>query len=234
MSQASISGAVLGDRGGVARVAPGPPPPSAAERYRLLALALEARLPLGDETAAEKARSRVVVVTSPTPGDGKTTTAIHLAAALARELGRNVVLVDGDLRRPRLASVLGFSPPCGVGDVLRGAASLDESLWRVGDDELWVLPGTVAEAPRASRLAALLAALRGRAEWVLVDTPALSTSADAVVASRAADGVLLVVRTQRTLRRDLFSAASVLARTTIVGCVLNGHPGPWPGRREGA
>lgn len=192
----------------------------AAERYRLLALRIEAAL--------GARATRAIVITSPASGDGKTTTALNLGAALAGDLLRRVVVVDADLARPRLARPLGLTVARGLGEVLRGEAALDEVTWRLGDDPLSIVPGTAPLAergPGASALAALLPALRARHEVVLLSAPSLAESADAAALARAADGVLLVVRSGATRRDDLAAALDALCGAPILGIVLNDHQG---------
>src|SRR5215470_3516715 len=95
----------------------------AEERYRLVATRLEALLDQrrnGERSG--RPLGRVVIVTSPSRGDGKTTTALHLGTALSRGLGRRVAVVDGDLSRPGLAPMLGLGSSRGVADVLDGTA----------------------------------------------------------------------------------------------------------------
>jgi Mrp family chromosome partitioning ATPase len=192
------------------------------ERYRMIALRLLDKL--GDG----RSDGRVVIVSSPSRGDGKTTTAIHLAATLARDLGRRVCAIDCDLARPRLHRPLGLSVRRGLADVLRGDASLDQIIWKIGDDPLWIVPGAPADDIPASfaGLARVIDEARARHDIVLLDTPATSESADAAALGRSADGVLLVVRAGATTRDALAGAIEALAGVTLVGCVLNGHDGP--------
>lgn len=196
----------------------------ARERYRLIARRID-RL-LGPR------QRRLVVVTSPSPGDGKTTTALNLAITVAREARRRVVLVDADLWRPRLAHALGLTARRGLGEVLRGEAAIEDVLWRMGDEPLWVVPGTppVDDEPGSiEALAAVAASLRARHDLVLLDAPATSESADAAALGGAADGVLLVVRSGATRREALASALDALVDAPLCGVVLNDHAGPEPG-----
>src|SRR6185295_14947897 len=140
-----------------ARTAPAGFASPARERFRLIALRLDAQL-------GQRAH-KTLVVTSPGSGDGKTTTALHLGASLARDLGKRVIVVDADLRRPRLARPLGLEVTKGLGDVLTGQARLDDILWRVGDDPLYIVPGSPeGHGPMALRgLPPVLENLRNRA-----------------------------------------------------------------------
>jgi Mrp family chromosome partitioning ATPase len=190
------------------------------ERFRMIALRL-------DRMLGERA-SKVLVVTSPQRGDGKTTTAIGLAASLARDLGRRTMLVDCDLARPRLAAALGLTVQRGAGDVLRGAARLEDVIWRIGDDPLYVVPGSPDPADAVAPvggLAHLVNAARGRAEWVVLDCPAALESADASALGRFADGVALVVRSGSTRREAVAAALEVLCDSPLLGCVMNEHDG---------
>jgi polysaccharide biosynthesis transport protein len=144
--------------------------------------------------------ANIIVVTSPTRGDGKTTISVLLAEGLAR-LGRMVLLMDADLRRPAILNMLwrGQGPTRGGGlsDVLRGQVPMSEAAvpgWRQG---LWVL-GT-KEDPEAGdllarRFAAVIAEARQRFDVVVVDTPPLLSTDDARTIARVADGVLLVIK----------------------------------------
>jgi Mrp family chromosome partitioning ATPase len=195
----------------------------ARDRYRLIALRLEAVTGFG-----RGGKGRVLVVTSPARGDGKTTTTMHLGATLASELDRRVIVIDGDLRRPRLARAMGLEARRGLGDVLRGRCAIDDVLWKVGDDELWIVPGSPDgdEGLPARGLYRLVESLRGRADYVLLDTPAVDESADAPALSRIADGVVLVVRSGHTRKSAMAGALDALLDAPLCGVVLNDHRGP--------
>src|SRR5215813_1327597 len=101
------------------------PQRTAEERYRLVATRLEALLDARrTPERAGRPLGRVVIVTSPQRGDGKTTTALHLGTALSRGLGRRVAVIDADLARPGLAPMLGLGSGRGLSEVLEGSASL--------------------------------------------------------------------------------------------------------------
>src|SRR5262249_13879743 len=107
------------------------PQRGADERYRLVATRLEALLDA--RRAPERTGrqlGRVVIVTSPQRGDGKTTTALHIGTALSRGLGRRVAVIDADLARPGLAPMLGLGSSRGIADVLDGSAGRDDILLR--------------------------------------------------------------------------------------------------------
>jgi Mrp family chromosome partitioning ATPase len=193
------------------------------DRYRLVALRLEAVTGFG-----RGGQGRVLVVTSPARGDGKTITTMNLGATLASELGRRVIVIDADLRRPRLARRMGLEARRGVGDVLRGRCTVEDVLWKVGDDELWVVPGNPDgddDIP-ARGLSRLVESLRTKADYVLLDTPAVDDSADAPALARVADGVVLVVRSGQTRKSILAGALDALLDAPLCGVILNDHRGP--------
>src|SRR6266403_1479810 len=176
---------------------------------------------------------RVIVLTSPGPGDGKTTVACNLAIAVA-EIGRKVLLIDGDLRRPRLHKVFGVGNNWGLSDVLWAGTQLENVpiLDLVRETEvsgLCVLPGgsrgnTVPSnlfySPRMLRL---LARLRNEFDMVLIDAPPMIHLADARVLGRLADGVILVIRAGQTTTESALFARQRFAEdgTRVLGTVLN-------------
>ena len=170
---------------------------------------------------------RVIVVTSPAPGEGKSTTVAHLAAMLA-EIGRSVVVVSADLRRPRVHQFFDRPGAPGLVEVLAatpGAPAFDDLDLATSVRGVRLLssgPPIENPAPLLEHAGALLQAVRGLADFVLVDTPPLLVANDAVDLARHADGVLLVARAGQTEIEAAESSAELLARLEIpvVGVVL--------------
>jgi polysaccharide biosynthesis transport protein len=176
---------------------------------------------------------RVIVLTSPGPGDGKTTVASNLAIAVA-EIGRKVLLIDGDLRRPRLHKVFGVGNNWGLSDVLWAGiqletAAISDLVRETEVSGLCVLPGgsrgnTVPSnlfySPRMSRL---LGRLRNEFDMILIDAPPMIHLADARVLGRLADGVILVIRAGQTTTESALFARQRFAEdgTRVLGTVLN-------------
>lgn len=210
------------------------PQRKAEERYRLIAARLEAMLDRRAHEAGTRPLGRVVVITSPQRGDGKTTTALHVGTALSRSLGRRVAIVDADLSRPGLAPMLGLGSARGIADVLDGTAGLDEVLLR-GEDQgpLLVPAGAPRNGVRARGLATVVNTLREYNDIVLIDTPALADAADAALLGRSADGVVLVVRAGATREDTLSEALESLVDAPVIGCVLNDHEGSMGSRSSG-
>jgi capsular exopolysaccharide synthesis family protein len=177
---------------------------------------------------------RVVQVTSPDEGAGNSTLAANLAVSAARA-GRRVVLVDANLRRPRLHELFGLSREPGLVTALGGAADTAQVLQPTAVDGLWVLPAGpgvpgAADLLATPRFEGLLAGLRDRFDFVIVDTPALLTATDAAAVAPRVEGVLLNLRVGKGSRTGAGRAGAVLADlgARVVGVVVNGV-----GRRHG-
>ena len=171
---------------------------------------------------------KTLVVTSSIPNEGKSTISIELARALAAG-GKDVLIVEGDLRRRTLAGVLGAHPRNGIYSVLSGQAALDEAVVAVGGkSSLWFLdaephipnPVDIFSSRRFHRF---VDSLRRTYDYVIFDTPPLSTFVDAAVLGSVADGTLLVVREDFVKREDLISSYDQLrkAEANVIGAVLN-------------
>lgn len=173
---------------------------------------------------------RTVVVTSSIAGEGKSTTACNLALTLA-SAGVRVILVEGDLRRPRVADYMGLEGAVGLTDVLIGRTSLEAVLQPWGSSTLSVLtsgglPPNPSELLSSTQMNELLAAMRARADIVLIDAPPLLPVTDAAVLSRECDGALVVVRQGKTTREQVTRALEALRSVDarVLGTVLNMAP----------
>lgn len=173
---------------------------------------------------------RKIVVTSALPGEGKSTVAANLAAALA-DSGQHVVLIDGDLRRPTVAESMGVEGSVGLTDVLAGRVEITQALHRVdGMSNLLVLaagtlPPNPSELLGSERMRALLTDLADHAT-VIVDAPPLLAVTDGAVLTRQADGALIVVTAGRTSYDVVDKAVDVLEKIHghVLGVVLNKVP----------
>lgn len=170
---------------------------------------------------------RVIVVTSATPQEGKTATVAHLAAALA-EVGRTVLVVSADLRRPRLHLYFDRPREPGLADMLRGAPDVrtltDLNLTTAIPGIRFVASGAPVKetAPFIERAGDVLQAARSMADVVLVDSPALLGTSDAAELALHADEVLLVVRAGHTSVGAAKRSVELLERLQIpvLGAVL--------------
>lgn len=171
-----------------------------------------------------------IVITSPVAGEGKTTTAINLAAALA-ESGTRVVLVEADLRRPRATAALGLVGGVGLTTVLAGNAQLDDVLQPTDNPGLFVLgagalPPNPSELLSSAQAKALFKDLADRADYVIFDAPPLLPVTDAAVLASAADATVVVARHGRTKRNHLANAVKALRKVGVTshGAVLSMVP----------
>ncbi len=173
---------------------------------------------------------QVLVVASSVGGEGKSTTAVNLAIVTA-ETGRQVLLIDGDMRRPRISEYLGIERSVGLSNVLVGQVAVDDVLQSWGTDGLMILPcGSIPPNPSellgSHQMADLLSDLRIKFDFIIIDTPPLLPVTDAAVTSATADGTIVVVRYGKTSRTQVSGALQSLetvdART--LGCVLSMMP----------
>ena len=192
-----------------------------AEQYRALRHAVE--------QAHKRSGLSVVAITSPAVGDGKTTTAINLAGALAQASGTRVLLLDADLRRPSIASRLGLvepKAPALVDLVLDPGLSLDDVVRSRPPFNLAVIPAGSAspnsyELFQAPRMGEILDEARRRFDYVVLDTAPLVPVLDSRVIARWVDGYLIVVRCHQTTRKLLADALNVVEADKVLGLLFN-------------
>jgi polysaccharide biosynthesis transport protein len=180
---------------------------------------------------------KLIVVSSSSPRDGKTTVVSNLAVTLARA-GRSVLLIDGDLRRPKIHTLFDLPNTLGLGNLLENrsdAADAEEALLSTSTPRLSVLASglfttTPADLLFEPHLRVLLALYRERFDMVLIDSPPIMQLPDARLLGRAADGVILVARANQTTRNSMVMACDrlLLDRIRVLGVVLN----DWNGKNS--
>jgi succinoglycan biosynthesis transport protein ExoP len=175
-------------------------------------------------------RPRSIVITSSIPAEGKSTTTANLALTLAAA-GSTVALVEGDLRRPRIADYLGLDNGAGLTNVLIGQSTLDEVLQSWGNGKLAVVacgpkPPNPSELLGSEVMAKVLGELTSRFDYVLVDAPPILPFTDAAILSKCVGGTILLIGSGRVKKeqvaRSLETLAAVDAR--VVGVVANFLP----------
>ncbi|WP_147252351.1 polysaccharide biosynthesis tyrosine autokinase [Blastococcus sp. TF02A-30] len=173
---------------------------------------------------------KVIMISSAVPAEGKTTTAVNLAVALA-DAGRRVTVVEADLRRPKVTEYLELVGGAGLTNVLAGTADLDDVLQQVGERDLHVLaagptPPNPSELLGSSQMAMLLEKLRADNDYVLVDAAPVLPVADSWGLAAHVDGVLLSVRYGSTRLDQLTETSGALRRVgaDVLGVVLTMVP----------
>jgi len=169
-----------------------------------------------------------ILVTSAAPGEGKSTVAANLAAALA-QAGKKVVLVSVDFRRPTTEQFFNVNNMIGLSDVLIGTHSLKAALQRPGDEQLLVMtagkmPPNPSELLGSSKMKEVMKSLQEWGDWVIIDTPPLLAVADAAAVARWADGVLMVTQAGSSTREAGKKAMELLAKAgaKVTGVVVWG------------
>ena len=191
----------------------------AAEKFRVLGLKLR--------HMREKRKLKRIVITSSIPEEGKSLIAANLALNQSRSKVLNTVLIDGDLRRPELASRFGFHRNLpGLSEVLRGERQLSEVIYKLEGSGLWFLPaGMTPENPlevmQSVRLQQALEQLDASFDWMIIDTPPVRPLADTPLWMKLADGVLLVTREGVCEKKQLERALEVIDPATMLGVVVN-------------
>ena len=170
---------------------------------------------------------RTMVITSPSPQEGKTTTAINLAIAVA-EAGGRVLLIDTDMRRPRLHRSFGVPNTVGVSTVILGNTKLEDAVKHTEIPNLDVLPcGPIPPNPsellHTKRFQQVLEECKGRYERIILDSPPTSAVTDPAVLGNLADGVILIVKGATTTREAAAHARRQLisAKCRLLGVIVN-------------
>ena len=170
---------------------------------------------------------RCLVITSAVPGEGKTMTATNLAVALA-QTGRNTLIIDADLRRPRVASTLGLDPAVGLTTALIGRTEIHDAIQVHEPSGLHVLasgakPPNPTEILQSRITQDLIERLRASYDIVIIDAPPLLPVADTSVLATLCDGVILVVRHAATTRDQVSEAVNRLTQVggRLYGVVVN-------------
>lgn len=179
-------------------------------------------------------QSKAVLVTSSLPGEGKSTTAINMAIAMA-QAGQRVALVDADLRRPMVSEYLGLERDAGLTTVLVGNAALEDLMQPWGQDQLFVLtsgqiPPNPSELLGSKPMKEVIAKLECDFDAVIIDAPPLLPVTDAAVLAQRVGGVVLVIGSHQVKRTDLEKSLSALdmVKADLLGVLLNKLPSSGP------
>ena len=193
---------------------------TATEQYKLLRANLDFTLPEGEKCP-------VIGVTSSMRGEGKSTTAVNLSYVLA-ERGNKVLLIDGDLRIPSIAKKMNLPGTPGLTDLLMGK-NVDLSSFRSSLLENWYIlpsgdiPPNPSELLGSGRMEALLATLKEKFEYIIVDLPPVNIVSDALSISGLITGMIVVIREDYTEKKELERCFRQLklSDVNVLGCVMN-------------
>ena len=190
-----------------------------AEQYR----SLRGRI----DSLASQRPLKILAVTSANSGEGKSTCSVNLAAVTAMSVGRSVLLIDCDLRRPKIHWTLGLQPQVGLAEVLLNQATVDDAIQKLDGINLDVLPVRTIPSNPSELLASpemkrLIEDVAGRYDRIILDTPACLGLPDAKSISEICDGLVMVVRAGVTPKEEVQAALDILDRRRVVGMVLNG------------
>jgi receptor protein-tyrosine kinase len=168
-----------------------------------------------------------LVVTSPSPAEGKSFAAVNLALAEAQLSGNHTLLVDCDFRRPIVHNLFQVERSPGMTDFLQGKARIEDCIKKVGGSGLYILPAGEAvinplELLNLPAMAQLLDQLPRVFKWVILDSPPLLFAADANLLSTLSTGTVIVVRIGTTTIDSITRAMQSLCENNVLGIVVNG------------
>lgn len=192
--------------------------PALVEQFRRLAATLhQAQLTSG---------LKVIMVTSAAPGDGKTMTSVNLSLVLSGSYGRQVLLVDADLRRPSIQGLVQMPDAPGLSDALRAGGEQKLPIVPLNDNLVLLPAGRAQSDPMGAltspRMQRILDEAGERFDWVIVDAPPVGPIADASLLAKRVGAIVFVVRAGRTSYLAAQKAVETLGREHILGIVLNG------------
>lgn len=170
---------------------------------------------------------KVIVVTSSEPGEGKSTTAGNLAVSLAQG-EKKVILIDCDLRKPSLHKKFKISNIMGLSDVLIGREVIENAATRYKKNLTVLTSGKIPPNPSemlgSKSMTALIKELQGIFDYIILDTPPVQAVTDSQILGAKADGVILVVKAEKTKKESVQNSINLLKKVNahIIGTVLNG------------
>jgi len=191
----------------------------AAEKFRVLAVRLK--------YLRQRRNLKKILITSSVPEEGKSVIAANLAASIASDKKEQVVLIEGDLRRPTISQRLGCEYSGGLTEYLKGNLSLTEIVYRVDPRGFHFVPAGPAEDDtfellQSKNLPQLIEQLERVFDWVIIDSTPVFPLADTGIWTKMVDGILLVARQGKTEKLPLQKTVASLDKSLLLGVVLNG------------
>lgn len=171
--------------------------------------------------------SSVILVTSSWPLEGKTTNCANLAVVFS-QMGEKTLLIDGDIRKPRIHKLFKLTSKIGLSNVLRNLCSVEEAIQKTAYENLDVItsghiPPNPAELLASDEMKALLNELKGKYKYILIDTPPVNVVSDALILAPVVSGMVLVVRQDVTVHKSVTESLEKInfTGTKILGFILN-------------
>src|ERR1700723_243366 len=189
----------------------------AAEKFRFLAVRLR--------QLRQSRPLKKILITSSIPQEGKSTVAANLACTLARRKPQKTLLLEGDLRRPNVASQFGLGKLPGLCEWLSGE-SQSINIYRLESLGVWMLPaGSTPQNPlelmQSGKLSPLMGQLEAWFDWIVIDSPPVLPLADTSLWSRLADGILFVTRRGTTEKQQLQRGLEAIDKSKLLGALVN-------------
>jgi receptor protein-tyrosine kinase len=190
----------------------------AADRFRMLRLRLQPVWSTG--------RLKKILITSPLPGDGKSTVSMNLAAALSERGKRTVLLIEADLHHSPMTKNLGLPPRPGLAECLEGGRNPLDLVRHLSPLEWYLLPAGIpctnaTELLQGPMLSVIVDQLAAHFDWMVIDSPPVIPLSDALSLKNHTDGSLLVVRAGRTSQDAVEDAIALLGEQHVLGVILN-------------
>lgn len=171
---------------------------------------------------------RTILITSALPGEGKSFVSSNLALSMAQGVEEHVLLIDGDLRKPSIHTRFGFNKVAGLGDYLAHGDDISGALLKTPIDKLTLLPAgeppaNPSELMSSKKMKALLEEVKNRYDdrYVLIDSPPPTMASETNAIAKHVDGVIVVVKAQKTPRDAVADTIEKLGKEKLIGIVLN-------------
>ncbi len=175
--------------------------------------------------------AKCIMITSCTPGDGKSFVASNLAVSIARSIDEYVLLMDSDLRCPSQHLIFGLGKVKGLSEYLKGKSDLSSILVKTFLNKLTILPGGTlphnpSELLSSRQMRHLIKEVRQRYSdrFILIDTPPPYITSEVSALARSADGVIIVIKNGKTRKKDVESVIDIYGKEKILGVVNNFAP----------
>lgn len=181
---------------------------------------------------------KVIIVTSADIGDGKTTTAINVAGAFAMQVDKKTLIIDCDLRKPRVAKYLKLKAKFGLTNYLCNGVELDKIIYKTDINGLSAIysgdiPPNPAELLESRQMLELLEQLKQQFDYIVIDTPPINIVIDALSLAKHTDGIAVVIRENKTTYKDIDAMLDTfkIANIKLLGFILNGCKGSSSGSK---